>query len=132
MGSPALEALKAKIAAKNATQIDSIDDHQEDIKTEKIEDTFDFCGKHLKHKKNGRCVVCDMEAKNKIEMQRRREATLEGTEKWEKTTCFKKDRQTKKYVKRMMGLTGKQYRKLNKKAKLHERKKQDRNTIRKP
>jgi len=132
MGSPALEALKAKIAAKNATQIDSIDDHQEDIKTEKIEDTFDFCGKHNKTKKNGKCVVCDMQEKNKIEMQRRREATLEGTEKWEKTTCFKKDRQTKKYVKRMMGLTGKQYRNLNRKAKLHERKKQDRNTIRKP
>ena len=129
----ALERIKAKAAAKKAAQIDSIDSHPEDVKIEKIgftqeydnipEDTIDFCGKHMKQKKNGVCKICVMEEKHKAEMARRNAAILDGTEKWDKNTCFKKDRQTKKYVKRMMGLTGKAYRKLNIKARRREKNK---------
>ena len=128
----ALERMKAKAAEKKLTDKfrginppnrvanDApviIDDIEED------RDTIDFCGKHMREKKNGVCKICVMEEKHKAEMARRNAAILDGTEKWDKNTCFKKDRQTKKYVKRMMGLTGKAYRKLNIKARRREKNK---------
>ena len=132
--SDALERMKAKVAAKKATQKESNKIYPEDITNKiivqqneivkkQLEDTFDFCGKHMKQKKNGICKICVMEEKHKAEMVRRNAAILDGTEKWDKNTCFKKDRQTKKYVKRMMGLTGKAYRKLNIKARRREKNK---------
>lgn len=117
--SPALAALLA------AQKIDSIDDHPEDIKTEKqMADTFDMCEKHYRQKKDGVCVMCFIETKQKVEAIRRQQATVDGNEKWVGNTCFKKGRQTKKYVMKMMGLTGKQYRTLQKETKKYETKKQ--------
>ena len=129
----ALERIKARAAEKkrldaalrganppNRVAYDApiiVDDIEED------RDIIDFCGKHMKEKKNGICKICEMEEKHKTEMKRRNDAIFEGTEKWEKNTCFKKGRQTKKYVKKMMGLTGKAYRKLNIKARRREKNK---------
>jgi len=119
--SPALEALMKK------KQVD-VYETETDLKITEA-DNLEFCSKHNKAKKNGRCIVCDMEEKHELEMKRRNEAVLDGTEQWIDKTCFKKERQTKKYVKKMMGLTGKQYRKLNIKARRNE---QNRTTVRKP
>ena len=130
--SDALERMKAKAAEKKLTDKlrgvnppNRITDDTPVIiaDIEEDRDTFDFCGKHMKQKKNGVCKICVMEEKHKAEMARRNAAILDGTEKWDKNTCFKKDRQTKKYVKRMMGLTGKAYRKLNIKARRREKNK---------
>jgi len=97
--SPALDALRAKATAEKARG-----------------EKKDFCGKHMRNFTNGKCLACEAEKNYAEEMKRREKAIEDGDEKWIGKTCFKKGRQTKKYVRKMMGLTGKQYRKLNIKA----------------
>ncbi len=126
MNSPALEALR-KAAADKKLQTTS----SRDIgKTNKIDtDTYGWCGKHHKHKKKGICAVCIIEQNHKKEMIRRDKAIIEGSEKWVNKTCFKKPRQSKKYVMKMMGLSGKQYRKLQIEAKRREKDESDRKVV---
>ena len=109
MSSPALDALNKK------KTID-IYETETDLKITKPDSEL-WCSRHFKAKKNGRCLICDIEKKHRMENERRIEAIESGDEKWIKNTCFKKDRQTKKYVMKMMDLTGKQYRKLKREAK---------------
>lgn len=121
-------------ALNKLMNIDSIDHHPEEIKTERLNEAKVivndlWCGRHHKHKVKGQCPICEMEARTAIEQERRQRETEAGNEKWIKRTCFKKDRQTKKYVMKMMGLTGRQYRKLMKKVKRKENEEQIANTI---
>ena len=107
MSESAIERLMRK---QNETKVDVYETETE-LKLVEVENPK-WCEKHFKNKKDGICAICSIEEKRETEMKRRQNASKSGDEKWIGNTCFKKGRQTKKYVRKMMGLTGRQHRKL--------------------